>query len=371
MKVLILSCNTGQGHNSAAKAVKEQFDSRGIYCEIKDALSFASKRVSRYICNIYSKATIIAPKVAGGAYRAAAKISSSESRSVSYYANMFYSKALYRYIKENGFDTVVMPHVFPAEALTHIKKKYGCDCKTYFIATDYTCAPFTEETVLDGYFIPHEELREEFVTRGIPSERIFATGIPVSEKFKVKTDKISARKKLGLPQDKTILLLMGGSDGAGKVPKMLKLINKKISKDVIIIVLTANNKRLKTKLRKKYSEEKHILIKGFTKDMALYMDACDVFFTRPGGLSTTEAAVKNIPFVHTAAVWDCELPNVRFFAAHGLCGYGGDDMESAVAVAAGMLSDPQFTDTMLEAQRRTVNANAATAIAEHVISDGE
>ena len=30
MKVLILSTGTGEGHNSAAKAVKEQFEKRGI-----------------------------------------------------------------------------------------------------------------------------------------------------------------------------------------------------------------------------------------------------------------------------------------------------------------------------------------------------
>jgi processive 1,2-diacylglycerol beta-glucosyltransferase len=40
-----------------------------------------------------------------------------------------------------------------------------------FIATDYTCIPFTEETDCDYYVIPSEELTEEFVKRGIPRER--------------------------------------------------------------------------------------------------------------------------------------------------------------------------------------------------------
>ena len=41
LKVLILSCNTGQGHNSAGKALFECFTHSGIPCEMKDALSFA------------------------------------------------------------------------------------------------------------------------------------------------------------------------------------------------------------------------------------------------------------------------------------------------------------------------------------------
>ncbi len=44
MKVLILSTGTGEGHNSAAKAVKEQFEKRGIPCELADVLNFASDK---------------------------------------------------------------------------------------------------------------------------------------------------------------------------------------------------------------------------------------------------------------------------------------------------------------------------------------
>ena len=37
MKVLILSCNTGQGHNAAGKALKEEFLKRGAECKMLDA----------------------------------------------------------------------------------------------------------------------------------------------------------------------------------------------------------------------------------------------------------------------------------------------------------------------------------------------
>ena len=38
MKVLVLSCNTGEGHNSAARAVREEFCLRGTPCDMEDAL---------------------------------------------------------------------------------------------------------------------------------------------------------------------------------------------------------------------------------------------------------------------------------------------------------------------------------------------
>ena len=43
------------------------------------------------------------------------------------------------------------------------------------------------------------------------------------------------------------------------------------------------------------------------------MDACDVIYTKPGGLTSTEALVKNIPIVHTAPIPGCEAANVAFF----------------------------------------------------------
>ena len=42
MRVLILSCNTGGGHNSTAMALKESFQKISVPCEIMDVLSFGN-----------------------------------------------------------------------------------------------------------------------------------------------------------------------------------------------------------------------------------------------------------------------------------------------------------------------------------------
>ena len=158
MKVLILSTGTGEGHNSAAKAVKEQFEKRGIPCELADVLNFASDKASAYGRRIYIWSTVRAKKVFAGAYRVGRVISSARLKSPVYFANALNADKLCSYITENGYDTVVMPHLFPAEAMTWLQRQHKLEVQTYFIATDYTCIPFTEETKVDYYFIPHEEL---------------------------------------------------------------------------------------------------------------------------------------------------------------------------------------------------------------------
>ena len=49
MKLLILSSNNGEGHNSAAKALMEQAEARGISAIIADPLKIESPRRSHLI----------------------------------------------------------------------------------------------------------------------------------------------------------------------------------------------------------------------------------------------------------------------------------------------------------------------------------
>ena len=48
MKVLILSCNTGGGHNSCAKAIGAELLNRGHTYETDDALLYVSKGTVSY-----------------------------------------------------------------------------------------------------------------------------------------------------------------------------------------------------------------------------------------------------------------------------------------------------------------------------------
>ena len=57
MNILILTCNTGGGHNAVAAALTEAFRRRGADCTVLDGLSFisqkASKLVSRWHTQMY------------------------------------------------------------------------------------------------------------------------------------------------------------------------------------------------------------------------------------------------------------------------------------------------------------------------------
>ena len=369
MKALILSCNTGQGHNSAGKAVMSELEARGIECEMLDSLAFRSERASKIVSKIHSKCAIRAPKLYAAGYKAAERMDESPIKpSPCYMANAAYADELYDYIADNGYDTVIMPHVFPSEAITRIKKKHSADIKTYFIGTDYAYPPFLGETDVDGYFIAHADLTEEFVKSGIDKEKIIPAGIPVSQKFLEKTDKAEARKKLGLPLDGNILLIMTGSMGFGDNLSLVTKLLKWIPPNTYAVVMGGNNEEMKSELRRQFLGEKRLFVLDYTTEVSLYMDACDILFTKPGGLSSTEAAVKGIPMIHSTPIPGWEESNVRFFTDHGLSVFG-ESPDELVTAALYLLSNPWKREAMLSAQADTINKHAARDICEKIIND--
>lgn len=69
MNVLILSCNTGGGHNAAARAVAEVFRAHGDEAVVLDYLKLAGEKVSRTVGNVYVETVKIAPGLFGLLYK--------------------------------------------------------------------------------------------------------------------------------------------------------------------------------------------------------------------------------------------------------------------------------------------------------------
>lgn len=368
MKVLILSTGTGEGHNSAGKAVLEQFQKRGIPCEMADALKFASEKAASYGKRIYVWSTVKATRVFKGAYKAGRAITSSRRKSPVYYANALYAEKLYHYIVDNGYDTVVMPHLFPAEALTYMLRKHECrpDIHTYFVGTDYTCIPFTEETEADYYFIAHEELLEEYVKKGIPREKLVPTGIPVSDRFRSLPSREDARKALGMAAEGHCILIMTGSMGYGKIENLVRASVARMDGKDSLYILGGSNERLKSRLREAYREDARVRVLDYTSRTAEYLAASDLLFTKPGGLTSTEAAVAGIPLAHTRPIPGCEDCNQAFYNEHGIS-VSADSEKELVETAMELLARPEECRRMIERQHQVINAGAAEDICEFIL----
>ncbi|SHJ64346.1 Monogalactosyldiacylglycerol synthase [Anaerocolumna jejuensis DSM 15929] len=362
MKVLILTCNTGEGHNTAAKAISEYLTEHGHNAVVLGFMKLAGVKHDRKISRAYILSTKYAPHIFHLFYKAGAVISSPNRKSPVYYSNAGMAKYLNNYLEEHpDFDILVATHLYAGETLTYMKRKGMLKQKVVSVQTDYTWSPFWEETLCDAYVIPHEELTENFTSKGIPGEKLYPLGIPVRMEFYKKLDKKKARRMLKLPEDKPIYLIMGGSMGFGKIRRFTRQLIKCCTGGEHVIVICGTNEFLKSTLKRDFQQSKNVHIIGFTSKVSLYMDACDVIYTKPGGLSSTEVLIKNKPLIHTAPIPGCEIDNLKFFVPRGIS-VAPRGISEQINLGKRLVNDRDYREQMLAAQRHYAKMEAPSDI---------
>lgn len=365
MRLLILTCNTGEGHNSAAGALQEEAQRRGHEAEIVDPLSLGTEHVGELAGAIYNRMIQKVPELFGLIYRAGDVYSSTGMRSPVYLANARHAGRLSEYAEERKIDAVISTHLYGMEVVTAARRQGLLSIPTSGVLTDYTCIPFLGETGMDRYFIPHEDLREEMRRHGIPDERILGCGIPVKRKFTQPIGKEQARNRLVLPREGRIYLLMTGGMGSGNAGTLCRELLREETQPFTAIVLAGRNSALREEMEKAFAGEQRIRCVCFTDEVNLYMEAADVILSKPGGLSSTETAALGVPLVHTMAIPGCETRNAVFFSERGMS-VKASGARLAVSAAIGLASHPDAAEAMRQAQRTQIHADAAQRILQAV-----
>ena len=256
---------------------------------------------------------------------------------------------------------MICTHLYGMEAMTAIHREGRLEVPCFGVLTDYVCIPFVDETWLTGFFVPTAETRDFLVERGIPSEKICITGIPVDDRFRHLPDRETARNTLQIPQDKHVFLIMTGGVGCENMENLCQELLYTMDEDDLMIVLTGRNDELRQRLDDHCDCRCRTV--GFTQQVAEYMAACDVMLSKPGGLSSTEAAVANIPLVHIHAIPGCETHNAAYFAEHGMAKRAETD-EEAVTYATELAYEPEKAEQMRTMQRTLIHPDAAERIVE-------
>ena len=223
-----------------------------------------------------------------------------------------------------------------------------------------------DRSALDLYFIPDASLSQEFLVGGIRLEQLIPSGIPVRSEFYRCSDRAAAGAAFGIPEGHRHMMMMCGSMGCGPIRQLTKLLAQKLTPEQHLSVLCGTNKRLFRQMKRRYAKQENIHIYDYVEDISLLMDSVDLYLTKPGGLSTTEAAVKCLPMVMIDAVAGCEAHNRRYFLNTGL-GVTADSSKELAERCAELLSNPARTRELRAAGERHRPGVAAERICEEMI----
>lgn len=322
-KILIFYGSYGGGHLSAARSIKDYIENNYSDCEIElvDCIEYVNKILNRVTTKAYvdfsKNARWLWKKIYYGSETGGlSKISNSLNRIMAIKLN--------KLIQEFKPNIIISTHPFSSQMCAVLKKKNKINCKLATVMTDY--APHNQWIVahefVDFYFVAHDGMKNELIKRGINSEKIFSTGIPLSNRFLLNYDKAKILKEYGLSVDKkTILFFAGGEYGFGK-DKTFNMLKSIISNFpyLQIIAIAGRNVKMKERFDELVSEtnsSNSVKILSYTNQVPELMSVSDLVITKPGGLTTTESLASGLPLIVIDPLPGQEEENAIFLENNG------------------------------------------------------
>lgn len=362
MRILVLSCHTGGGHNTAAAAISECLLSRGIECDTDDALRFVSRSLSNVVRRGHDYAYRHLPRLFGVGYRY------EETHSPKFIYNQIAkgAKKFAAFVSDRHYDAIICTHIFGNMLVTKAAEKYGVSVPHYAVITDYAVWPGTDMVAAKRFFIAADCLVDAYRDVGISNERITVSGIPVGARFLQKMAREEARHKLAMPIDGKVVLLACGSIGCGNLTRHVPELERALPSDTHLVVVCGKNKKLHRRLSRSHSDRTTIV--GYTNAVHEYMAASDLCITKPGGLSTTEMLVMKLPMVLMLTVPGCESHNLAYFEAQGGA-VSTDDWGEAISLAATVVRDDEKLAVMRDRLAAIRYPGGADTIVDKVLED--
>lgn len=368
MRILMLSANTGEGHNSSAKAVIEVLSSRGVECVMQDCLAYLSPNFSKFICDWHVRIYQHGGSIFDKGYRFMENMADPDNFNPIYELMSLGAGKLRDAIMEGDYDAVVCVHPFAGIMVTEVRRSWGMEIPTFLAATDYTCSPTVEQCQMDTFFVPAEEICPEFDLAGIPRENQVVSGIPVRQSFYEKHSREEARQSLELPLSGTVVLVMCGSMGCGPIQKIAAETLAQMPEDGVMVAVCGRNEKLREEMEQISDPKLRVL--GYIDNFTTYLDAADLIITKPGGLSSTESANKHVPMVFINTVGGCESRNFDYFVKKGYA-VGSKEPEEVVRMAIRMVWDQAGRQKMRDALARDFTTNTGAYIADCIMQAAE
>lgn len=355
MKVVVLTCSTGGGHNACANYIKEEFLARGIPCFVKDYMELVGKNASNVAEKMYLDSTKGKGKVFGSVYKLGELYSKMKIPSPVYGLNSLVKDKLYQYLIDNQYDLAIGTQIFACHALTAIKKEHPISFIN--VATDYECIPFWEETNPDYFVIPSPLLKERFIKKGFKEEVLVPIGIPISSRF------LDCQISKDIPRDKDMILITSGSMGFGQLKDVVFRMLQEIP-NTYITVVCGNNQEIQKELLT--IDNPLLIVKGFIHNMGEYMKASTVIISKPGGVTTTEVVELRKPLILMMPIPGVEDYNAEFFESNGMC-LKAKDIDDLVIKTKDLLKDKEKQKELISNQEENINAYSAKALVDFVL----
>lgn len=366
-KILIFYASYGGGHLSAANSIKNYLSSNyeNIDVELIDCMKYINKPIEKITTTAYNEMAKKAPWAWGKIYSDSQK---GPLAHITTRSNQVFAIKLLRLLREKKPDLIISTHPFGSQMCSYLKRKGKITSKIATILTDF--APHDQWLVgsdyTDYFFVAHNKMKEYLISKNIPENKIFATGIPISNKFLETFNTSKILNSLGLKENlKTILFFAGGKFGLGK-SRTLEIFNTLVNdfNNIQVIAISGKNKKMYedfNQIVKAANKTDFIRVFEFVNNVPELMAISDIVITKPGGLTTTESLVSGLPMIIINPIPGQEEENAQFLE-HSNVGIWLKKQMNITETISNFISNDAKLKQMKENTKKISNKNSTKDI---------
>lgn len=372
-KILILYAAYGGGHYSAAKSIKKYLDDNyEVQAEIVDCMKYINRVLNKVTTSAYKEIAKKAPSLWG-------KVYTNSQRGilghVSSRTNKVMAIKLKNLIKEINPDLVISTHPFSSQMVSYLKRKGKISCKLCTILTDF--APHDQWLIgheyTDGFFVSNDKMERYLVEYGVDKNKVYVTGIPLSDKFFEKFDKTSIYDEFKLDKTKPVILFFGGGEfGLGK-DRTVQILESLIHnlKTYQIIAISGRNTKMNnafTDLVIKLNVENRVKVFDYTNKVPELMSISCLVVSKPGGLTTSESLASSLPMLVINPIPGQEEENAEFLESHNVAIWLKKD-DDPDKVIYDLFNNPEKLDEMKKNAKLLAKKNSTKDICKIIVEN--
>jgi processive 1,2-diacylglycerol beta-glucosyltransferase len=309
MKGLILYLEIGHGFKSPAIAIQESLNDLGVESLALDAFSALN---SNLIDKFFKKGwntCLKHPFIFDIIY----KLTDNKFRFLELALLPLFEKKILNQLKTINPDFIISTHFTTTFLYSLIIKKHKLNIPFFAFNGDaVTSHSYWVSNDLCNYYISTKEGYNSMIQCGQDPKKLTLSSFPIDKKFKKKFDsQKKERKKLGLNNNFTLLIVLGGM-GIGNAREIIDKLEEKNIK-IQIIVGCGRNEKLKKEITNLSLSLKNVNIKvlGFVNNMQDYLYCSDIVVGKSGLNFLFESIYFKKPFIVSMA-----MANEKFAAKY-------------------------------------------------------
>lgn len=371
-RVLILSASIGGGHVAAAKALVAAFTELGAEAGHVDLLEHTAAPFRRLYRQAYFDLVRNVPDLVEWLGR---RLDRRPTEALSVQRRLrarvvrMLSYEMPRIIERFAPAALLHTHFLGPEVMAG-RMRRRAPLPQAEVITDFFAHSLWLQPGIARYYVAAPEVMVHLVSAGVDSQRVHVTGIPIDPRFARLPPREEARRKLGLEEDRDVLLLMAGGMPEPDLRAVLaQLSGLKWPLDVEVV--TGRSERLARSARQATGEHDgpvRFRVHGAVDDVPLRMAAADLALTKPGGLTTSEALAAHLPLLLVSPYPLQEEANADFLLENGAAARV-EPLSTFTFKLRRLLDEPERLSAMRQAAARLARPQAAAHVASSVLAD--